>query len=133
MSNPSSIVELGRAEVSAQNEGLARTLKGARPRLMQAVAEIKSNLSTIAGEPEHSAISFMALLCRLRHLSAHSAASDESGGDGRAGGRLTCLSVRCLSSYLIFSASSSDKQAAGQVRRREARLTRAPSPISPLI
>jgi hypothetical protein len=48
MSNPSSIVELGRAEVSAQNEGLARTLKGARPRLMQAVAEIKSNLSTIA-------------------------------------------------------------------------------------
>ena len=49
------------------------------------------------------------------------------------GGRLTCLSFRCLSSYLIFSASSSDKQAAGQVRRREALLTRAPSPISPLI
>ena len=29
-----------------------------------------------------------------------------------AEGRLTCLSVRCLSSYLNFSASSSDKQAA---------------------
>jgi len=34
------------------------------------------------------------------------------GGVAGAGGRLTCLSVRCLSSYLIFSASSSDKQAA---------------------
>ena len=30
----------------------------------------------------------------------------------RAEVRLTCLSGRCLSSYLIFSASSSDKQAA---------------------
>jgi hypothetical protein len=32
---------------------------------MQAVAEIKSNLSTIADEPERSAISFMALLCQV--------------------------------------------------------------------
>jgi hypothetical protein len=38
----------------------------------------------------------------------------------RAEGRLTCLSVRCLSSYLIFSASFSDKQAA--VRFAGARL-----------
>jgi hypothetical protein len=36
------------------------------------------------------------------------------------GAGLTCLSVRCLSSYLIFSASSSDKQAA--VRFAGARL-----------
>src|ERR1017187_3748982 len=34
------------------------------------------------------------------------------GGGGRTVGGLTCLSVRCLSSYLIFSASSSDNQAA---------------------
>jgi hypothetical protein len=32
----------------------------------------------------------------------------------RAVAGLTCLSVRCLSSYLIFSASSSDKQAAAR-------------------
>lgn len=40
--------------------------------------------------------------------------------DPRGGAGLTCLSVRCLSSYLIFSASSSDKQAA--VRFAGARL-----------
>ena len=37
---------------------------------------------------------------------------------------LTCLSVRCLSSYLIFSASSSDRtlgrSSPGDMRRREA-------------
>src|SRR5580698_3337103 len=38
----------------------------------------------------------------------------------RGGAGLTCLSVRCLSSYLNFSASSSDKQAA--VRFAGARL-----------
>jgi hypothetical protein len=65
MSNPSAIVELEEGDVSAQNEGLARRLKGARPRLMQAVAEIKSNLSKIADEPERSVTSFMALLCQV--------------------------------------------------------------------
>ena len=53
------------------------------------------------------------------------------GGDG-----LTCLSVRCLSSYLIFSASSSDQQAAGEARPGHATAraddTRA-SHISPLV
>ena len=34
-------------------------------------------------------------------------------GDGQGG--LTCLSFRCLSSYLIFSASSSHQQAAGRI------------------
>ena len=48
------------------------------------------------------------------------------GGGGGPGVGLTCLSVRCLSSYLIFSASSSDQQAAGEarpgtMRRRETR------------
>jgi hypothetical protein len=37
-----------------------------------------------------------------RHLSAASTASDESWSLGRPEVRLTCLSVRCLSSYLIF-------------------------------
>jgi hypothetical protein len=32
---------------------------------MQAVAEIKSNLSTIADEPKRSVTSFMALLCQV--------------------------------------------------------------------
>ena len=48
-------------------------------------------------------------------LSRHGWWTSETGG-----GRLTCLSFRCLSSYLIFSASFSDKQAA--VRFAGARL-----------
>src|SRR5262249_49603185 len=43
-----------------------------------------------------------------RHLSASSRASDETWRGGRPEARLTCLSLRCLSSYLFFSASSSD-------------------------
>jgi len=76
-----------------------------------------------------------------RHLGAHWDASDELRGgleaDIRAGAGLTSLSVRCLSSYLNFSASSSDMQAGtgspGKVSRREPQgLIRAPLPISPI-
>ena len=45
---------------------------------------------------------------------------DDAYGQGEVGARLTWLSARCLSSYLIFSASSSDQQAA--VRFAGARL-----------
>ena len=48
---------------------------------------------------------------------------------------LTCLSVRCLSSYLIFSASSSDQQLRAKLARdmrREALHNSAPL-ISPLV
>jgi hypothetical protein len=53
-----------------------------------------------------------------RHLSTPATASEGTWGQGTVEGRLTCLSVRCLSSYLIFSASSSDKQAADRSPRR---------------
>jgi len=49
-----------------------------------------------------------------RHLSSPATASDTTWSARRAEGRLTCLSVRCLSSYLIFSASFSVNQAAGR-------------------
>jgi hypothetical protein len=66
------------------------------------------------------------------------------GADGREfvrgslGAGLTWLSVRCLSSYLNFSASSSDMLAAEQARHlmhagEGLGVTRAPLPISPLI
>ena len=48
-----------------------------------------------------------------RHLTILGAAGAEV--------RLTCLSFRCLSSYLIFSASSSDQQAAGRFAGAQAR------------
>ena len=41
----------------------------------------------------------------------------DPGRGGTEGVGLTCLSVRCLSSYLIFSASSSDQQLRAKLAR----------------
>lgn len=41
----------------------------------------------------------------------------DPGSGGTEGVGLTCLSARCLSSYLIFSASSSDQQLRAKLAR----------------
>ncbi len=54
-------------------------------------------------------------------------------GASVGGGGLTCLSVRCLSSYLIFSASSSDQRAEGEnsPHRRASVCGQVPVHLSP--
>jgi hypothetical protein len=65
---------------------------------MQVVAEVHPHL----GWRTRKRVQACTLLRQLRHLSSSLIASTSVGVGGRGGGGLTCLSVGCLSSYLIF-------------------------------
>ncbi len=87
-----------------------------------------SELGILADSPAHQtcrarihASCVLATAMRLSACHCSLLDSSESAKPGcRQGVGLTCLSVRCLSSYLLFSASSSDQQLRAELARGDA-------------
>src|SRR5579859_2217744 len=70
-SNPSAIAAGSRPQVLAQNEPFCEMAGDARRELMQGIAEINQIFPLLRTGQRRSAFSFVALLWRVRHLSAH--------------------------------------------------------------
>lgn len=120
-SNQAAIALGERCKFSPRNQQLGKPPQ--LPIQLDATACRKEHHLSVSsrGAKSETASPFTHFCATPRHLRYASRASDESWNRRRAQVRLTCLSGRCLSSYLLFPPVPVTQQAASSFRWRKAR------------